>query len=63
MPAGIMETAEFNARDMNHVMLAKVRATFPGAIWCGGFKSRELLPANAWLICSNRSTSEFGTTR
>lgn len=42
MPTGNMETAEFNARCIDHVLLAKVRATFPGAIiWCGGFKSRE----------------------
>lgn len=42
MPTGNMETAEFNARYIDHVLLAKVRATFPGAIiWCGGFKSRE----------------------
>ncbi len=42
MPAGNMETAEFKARYIEHALLAKVRATYPGAIiWCGGFKSRE----------------------
>ncbi|MDM0000996.1 alkene reductase [Variovorax sp. J22P240] len=42
MPTGNMETAEFKARYIDHGLLAKVRATFPGAIiWCGGFKSRE----------------------
>jgi N-ethylmaleimide reductase len=42
MPLGNMETAEFKARHIDHALLAKVRARFPGAIiWCGGFKSRE----------------------
>ncbi|MBA2961867.1 alkene reductase [Ramlibacter sp. MAH-25] len=42
MPTGNMETAEFKARYIDHALLAKVRAVFPGAIiWCGGFKSRE----------------------
>jgi len=42
MPTGNMETAEFQARYIDHGLLAKVRASFPGAIiWCGGFKSRE----------------------
>jgi len=42
MPTGNMETAEFQARYIDHALLAKVRAAFPGAIiWCGGFKSRE----------------------
>ncbi len=42
MPTGNMETAEFKARCIDHALLAKVRAAFPGAIiWCGGFKSRE----------------------
>jgi len=42
MPAGNMETAEFKARYIDHTLLAKVRAAFPGAIiWCGGFKSRD----------------------
>lgn len=42
MPAGNMETAEFKTRHIDHAVLAKVRAAFPGAIiWCGGFTSRE----------------------
>jgi N-ethylmaleimide reductase len=42
MPEGNMETAEFKARHLDHSVLSKVRATFPGAIiWCGGFTSRK----------------------
>jgi len=42
MPEGNMETAEFKPRYLDHALLAKVRASFPGAIiWCGGFTSRE----------------------
>ena len=42
MPAGNMETAQFESRYIDHALLAKVRAAFPGAIiWCGGFNSRE----------------------
>jgi N-ethylmaleimide reductase len=42
MPEGNMETAEFNDRHIDHALLAKVRAAFPGAIiWCGGFTNRE----------------------
>ena len=42
MPTDNMETAEFEARYLDHKLLAKVRSTFPGAIiWCGGFNSRE----------------------
>ncbi|MBC9033127.1 alkene reductase [Sphingomonas sp. JC676] len=42
MPAGNMETADFEKRHLDHAFLAKVRATFPGAIiWCGGFTSRK----------------------
>jgi N-ethylmaleimide reductase len=42
MPAGNMESAEFKERYIDHAVLAKVRAAFPGAIvWCGGFTNRE----------------------
>lgn len=42
MPEGSMETAEFQQRHIDHALLAKVRAAFPGAIiWCGGFTDRE----------------------
>jgi N-ethylmaleimide reductase len=42
MPAGNMESSEFNERHIDHVLLARVRAAFPGAIvWCGGFTSRD----------------------
>jgi N-ethylmaleimide reductase len=42
MPTGNMETAEFEKHHIDHAVLAKVRAAFPGAIiWCGGFTSRE----------------------
>jgi N-ethylmaleimide reductase len=42
MPAGNMETSEFQERHIDHALLARVRAAFPGAIiWCGGFTSRE----------------------
>jgi N-ethylmaleimide reductase len=42
MPAGNMETAEFKKYHVDHAVLAKVRAAFPGAIiWCGGCSSRE----------------------
>lgn len=42
MPTANMETAQFENRHLNHVLLAKVRRAFPGAIiWCGGFTSRE----------------------
>ena len=38
MPTGNMETAEFKKHHVDHALLAKVRAAFPGAIiWCGGF--------------------------
>ncbi|WP_447756708.1 alkene reductase [Sphingopyxis fribergensis] len=41
MPTGNMETATFEKHHVDHDFLAKVRATFPGAIiWCGGFTSR-----------------------
>jgi N-ethylmaleimide reductase len=46
MPTGNMETAEFKARHLDHALLAKVRARFPGRIiWCGGFDSREAAEA------------------
>ncbi|KAA0699479.1 alkene reductase [Neorhizobium sp. P12A] len=42
MPTGNMETAEFEKHHIDHAVLAKVRAAFPGTIiWCGGFTSRE----------------------
>jgi N-ethylmaleimide reductase len=42
MPAGNMETAEFEKHHISHAVLARVRAAFPGAIiWCGGFTDRE----------------------
>lgn len=38
LPEGNMETAEFAPRHLDHGLLAKARALFPGAfIWCGGF--------------------------
>jgi len=38
LPDGNMESATFEARHLDHGMLAKARASFPGAfIWCGGF--------------------------
>jgi N-ethylmaleimide reductase len=46
MPTGNMETAEFQARHLDHGLLTKVRATFPGAIiWCGGFDNRAAAEA------------------
>jgi N-ethylmaleimide reductase len=42
MPTGNMESAEFKKHYIDHAVLAKVRAAFPGAIiWCGGFTDRE----------------------
>lgn len=42
MPAGNMESAEFVKQHVDHAVLARVRAAFPGKIiWCGGFTSRE----------------------
>jgi N-ethylmaleimide reductase len=42
MPSGNMESVEFKQHHVDHAVLAKVRAAFPGAIiWCGGFNSRE----------------------
>lgn len=42
LPSGNMESAQFRELHIDHVVLAKVRATFPGAIiWCGGFTTRE----------------------
>ena len=42
MPTQNMEVAQFEDRHLDHALLAKVRAAFPGAIiWCGGFTSRE----------------------
>ena len=42
MPAGNMESGEFKECHIDHALLAKVRAAFPGAIiWCGGFTKRE----------------------
>jgi N-ethylmaleimide reductase len=42
LPEGNMEAAEFKPRYLDHALLAKARAVFPGAfIWCGGFNDRE----------------------
>jgi N-ethylmaleimide reductase len=42
MPEGNMDTSAFEDRHIDHALLARVRAAFPGAIiWCGGFTSRE----------------------
>jgi N-ethylmaleimide reductase len=42
LPDGNMETAAFEPRHLDHDLLAKARAAFPGAfIWCGGFTDRE----------------------
>jgi N-ethylmaleimide reductase len=42
MPAGNMETSEFKDHHLDHALLGKVRAAFPGAIiWCGGFTNRK----------------------
>jgi N-ethylmaleimide reductase len=42
MPEGNMEAAQFKPRYLDHTLLAKARAVFPGAfIWCGGFNDRE----------------------
>ncbi len=42
LPEGNMESAEFKPRYLDHALLAKARAVFPGAfIWCGGFNDRE----------------------
>ena len=47
MPEGNMETAQFKPRYLDHALLAKARAVFPGAfIWCGGFKDRERAQAS-----------------
>src|SRR5262249_61261224 len=47
MPEGNMETAEFKPRYLDHALLAKARAVFPGAfIWCGGFNDRSRAPAS-----------------
>lgn len=42
LPDGNMESADFKPRHLDHALLAKVRAAFPGAIiWCGGFTNRK----------------------
>ncbi|MGF6130482.1 N-ethylmaleimide reductase [Pseudomonas frederiksbergensis] len=42
MPEANMEVAEFKSHHLDHALLAKVRAAFPGAIiWCGGFTDRQ----------------------
>src|SRR4051794_21339283 len=42
MPTDNMESARFEDRHIDHALLARVRAAFPGAIiWCGGFETRE----------------------
>ena len=41
LPEGNMETGVFKPRYLDHALLAKARALFPGAfIWCGGFDDR-----------------------
>ncbi|WSG99532.1 alkene reductase (plasmid) [Rhizobium johnstonii] len=38
LPDGNMESAAFESRHLDHALLTKARAVFPGAfIWCGGF--------------------------
>lgn len=47
MPEGNMETAQFKPRYLDHALLAKARAVFPGTfIWCGGFNDRERAQAS-----------------
>jgi N-ethylmaleimide reductase len=47
LPEGNMETGVFKPRYLDHGMLAKARALFPGAfIWCGGFNDRERAQAS-----------------
>lgn len=47
LPDGNMESASFDARHLDHTMLAKARALFPGAfIWCGGFTDRKRAQAS-----------------
>ena len=42
MPEANMEVAEFKSNHLDHELLSRVRAVFPGAIiWCGGFVDRE----------------------
>ncbi|TXR46489.1 alkene reductase, partial [Phyllobacterium endophyticum] len=42
LPDGNMESASFEARHLDHGLLAKAREAFPGAfIWCGGFTDRK----------------------
>ncbi|HEY4090986.1 MAG TPA: hypothetical protein VGN46_05675 [Luteibacter sp.] len=42
MLAGNMESATFEKAHIEHAVLAKIRAIFPGTIiWCGGFTTRE----------------------
>jgi N-ethylmaleimide reductase len=47
LPEGNMETGVFKPRYLDHGLLAKARALFPGAfIWCGGFDDRERAQAS-----------------
>jgi N-ethylmaleimide reductase len=47
LPEGNMESATFKPRYLDHALLAKARAVFPGAfIWCGGFNDRERAQAS-----------------
>src|SRR5215467_8770126 len=42
LPTGNMETAQSRAEHLDHALLTKARAVFPGAfIWCGGFTNKE----------------------
>ncbi|CAB3751241.1 alkene reductase [Paraburkholderia solisilvae] len=46
LPRGNMESAEFKELHVDHAVLAKARAAFPGAIiWCGGFTDLEKVQA------------------
>jgi N-ethylmaleimide reductase len=46
LPDGNMESADFKPRHLDHALLAKARALFPGTfIWCGGFTSRAAAQA------------------
>ncbi|MCK1656159.1 alkene reductase [Bradyrhizobium sp. 151] len=47
LPEGSMESAKFEPRHLDHALLTKARAVFPGAfIWCGGFKDRDRAQAS-----------------
>jgi N-ethylmaleimide reductase len=62
LPTGNMETGEFNPPEyLDHALLAKARAVFPGAfIWCGGFTN--LARAQAALDSGLVDLIAFGRT-